>query len=89
MAREFATLKRHDVYSAATGSYTANLMPFVYLKMFSEAIEGSDNNDYQIIMAALDIKDAFLQVAQEKLVGVANTTSSSSTCQDKRLGAKA
>ena len=70
VAREFATSKRHDTYSPATGSHIANLVPLVYLKMLSEVNGESDNNDYQVIMAALDIKDAFLQVPQEKLVGV-------------------
>ena len=71
VAREFATLKRHDTYSPATGSHTANLVPLVYLKMLSETTEESNSSNYQTVMAALDIKDAFLQVPQEKLVGVA------------------
>ena len=35
-----------------------------------ESLGSDGNNPYQVLLAALDIKDAFLQVPQEKLVMV-------------------
>ena len=42
----------------------------MYMRMLVESTDVSSDGDYGITLAALDIKDAFLQVAQEKLVGV-------------------
>eukprot|EP00435_Cladocopium_sp_Y103_P063886 s153_g25.t1 len=70
-AREFASTRRHDTYSPATGSHTSNLIPLVFLKMLGERFEsGCTDEQYSVIMSSLDIKDAFLQVPQEKAVGV-------------------
>ena len=70
VAREFVNVKRHDTYSPASGSHTANLVPLFFLKMMSESLEsGSNNSDYDVTLASLDIKDAFLQVPQEEIVG--------------------
>eukprot|EP00435_Cladocopium_sp_Y103_P011058 s2028_g2.t2 len=71
VAREFASTRRHDTYSPATGSHTANLVPLVFLKMLSELVQSGCNDEkYKIILASLDIKDAFLQVPQEKVIEV-------------------
>ena len=70
VAREFATLKRDDTYSPATGSHSANLVPLMDLCMLVESMDVSSAGGYGITLAALDRKDAFLQVPQEKLVGV-------------------
>ena len=76
VAREFATHRMHDTYSPASGCHSTNLIPILYLKMLADSLDsveslGSDgNNPYQVALAALDIKDAFLQVPQEKLVMV-------------------
>ena len=70
VAREFATLKRSESILQQL-DLIANLVPLVCLKMLSEVMEGSDTDDCHIIMVALDMKDAFLQVSQEKLVGFA------------------
>ena len=70
VAREFATLKRDDTYSPATGSHSANLVPLMYLRMLVESMDVPNDGECGITLAALDIKDAFLQVPQEKLVGV-------------------
>eukprot|EP00435_Cladocopium_sp_Y103_P015276 s4186_g3.t1 len=71
VAREFATDKRDDVYSPATGCHTSNLIPVLYLQMLKQ-LECSqlDNQQYAIVMSSLDIKDAFLQVPQEHVVAV-------------------
>ena len=69
VAREFANTKRHDTYSPATGSHTNNLIPILYLQMLSQLeTSGSQDAIHQIVLASLDIKDAFLQVPQEKVV---------------------
>ena len=74
VAREFATDRRLDTYSPASGCRSTNLIPILYLKMLADSLDsveslGSDKgNPYQVVLAALDIKDAFLQVPQEKLV---------------------
>ena len=68
VAREFATLKRNDTYSTATGSHTSNLVPLVYLRMLAETLDEAGDSAYGTTLPALDIKDAFLHVAQEKLV---------------------
>ena len=70
VAREFATLKRDDTYSPATGPHSANLVPLMYLRMLVESMDVLDDGNCGIALAALDIKDEFLQVPQEKLVGV-------------------
>ena len=70
VVREFATLKRDDTYSPATGSHSANLVPLMYLRMLVESMDASSDGHCGITVAALDIMDAFLQVPQEKLVGV-------------------
>lgn len=65
VARKFAATKRHDTYSPATGSHTANMIPLIYLKMLMECSEaGVADDSYDVVLAFLDIKDAFLQVPQ-------------------------
>ena len=89
--REFATPKRSDTYSPATGSHTPNLVPLVYLRMLAETLETGDNA-YVITLAALDIKDEFLQVPQEKLVEVSLYNQKyiiKRNLPGQRLGAKA
>ena len=47
------------------------MVPLVLLRMWSECLEsGSNDADYDVTLAPLDIKDAFLQVPQEEIVGV-------------------
>ena len=62
VAREYAIVKRDDTFSPATGAHTANLFPLLHLQRQVEA-QGSSKH-YQPLLAALDIKDAFLQVPQ-------------------------
>ena len=69
MAREFANTKGHDTYSPATGSHTNNLIPMMYLQMLAQLqSSGTDDELHQVVLASLDTKDAFLQVAQENVV---------------------
>ena len=75
-AREFATDKPSDTYSPVSGCHSVNLIPICYLKMLAESLDSAERFDedssspYRVVLAALDIKDAFLQVPQEKLVMV-------------------
>ena len=71
VAREFANDKRDDVYSPATGCHTSNPVPIVFLQMLKQ-LESSelDKENYGVVLAALDIKDAFLQVPQQQVVSV-------------------
>ena len=71
VAREFANTKRHDTYSPATGSHTNNLIPILFLQMWSQLeASGSNDENNRVVLASLDIKDAFLQVPQENVVEV-------------------
>ena len=65
VAREFASCKRLDTFSPATGAHTANLLPLKYLwqKQMSKSSGGSG---YNVVLGCLDIKDAFLMVDQEE-----------------------
>ena len=71
VAREFAATKRQDTYSPATGTHTANMIPLIYLKMLQECSEaGVTDSSYDVVLASLDIKDAFLQVPQSDVIEV-------------------
>ena len=70
MAREFANTKRHDTCSPATGSHTNNLIPMMYLQMLAQLQSSGTDELHQVVLASLDIKDAFLQVAQENVAEV-------------------
>eukprot|EP00435_Cladocopium_sp_Y103_P003562 s395_g1.t1 len=71
VAREFAVTKRDDVYSPATGCHTSNLIPIIFSQMLKQLeMSGIDDEQYGVILAALDIKDAFLQTPQEHAVAV-------------------
>ena len=71
VAREFANDKRDDVYSPATGCHTSNLVPIVFLQMLKQLeLSELDKENYDVVLAAVDIKDAFLQVPQQHVVSV-------------------
>ena len=65
VAREFNNSKRLDTFSPATGAHTNNLLPIKYLWMRSQALEMPAKEEYSVVMASCDVKDAFLQVCQE------------------------
>ena len=64
VAREYAVERRDDVYSPASGSYSLRLLPALLLDMRSRDYQEDETGDP--VIGALDIKDAFLQVAQER-----------------------
>ena len=71
VAREFANDKADDVYSPATGCHTSNLVPIVFLQMLKQLeLSELDKENYDVVLAALDIKDASLQVPQQHVVSV-------------------
>ena len=70
VAREFATTKRLDTFSPATGTHTANLLQLKYLGMKSKICETACKEDYDVVMGSLDVRDAFLQVEQDDPVRV-------------------
>ena len=70
VAREFANSKPDDVYSPATGSHTANLIPILFLQKLQQLQSNLNGGDYDVILTSLDIKDAFLQVLQQHVVSV-------------------
>jgi hypothetical protein len=68
VAREFAVDRRDDTYSPATGPHTTSLLPLRFLQLQQEAKE--TGSQYQPLLAALDIKVAFLQVPQDNPIEV-------------------
>lgn len=65
VAREFNNSKRADAFSPATGCRATNLIPLLYLRRI-EQLDG-ETGAYPVVLAALDVKDAFLQVPQEHI----------------------
>ena len=65
VVREFAVSKRLDTFSPATGAHTSNLLPLKYLWMKRQAAE-MESKDYEVVMASIDVRDAFLQVEQSQ-----------------------
>ena len=57
--------RRDDTYSPATGAHTTSLLPLGFLQEAKET-----GSHYQPLLAALDIKDAFLQVPQDNPIEV-------------------
>ena len=93
VARDFANGKRDDVYSPATGSHTANLIPILFLQKLQQLEQSNLNGgDYDVILASLDIKDAFLQVPQQHMVSVTLHETESVVLRNlpgQRLGSRA
>lgn len=81
VARESATSRRLGTFSPATGTHTANLLQLKYLGMKASASEATSKEEYDVVMACLDVRDAFLQVEQDEPVLV-NLLSSSAIFQD-------
>ena len=52
VAREFATLKRDDTYSPATGSHSANLVPLMYLRMLVESMDFPNDGECGITLGS-------------------------------------
>eukprot|EP00435_Cladocopium_sp_Y103_P049113 s1418_g14.t1 len=91
VAREFATSKRLDTFSPATGAHVSNILPFKYLLMKSELADMKCKADYDVVLSSLDVSDAFLQVEQDKPIRVNLQGESWVICRNlpgQRLGAK-
>lgn len=91
MAREYAVERRDDVYSPASGSYSLRLLPALLSDMRSRD-HGSDEEAGEPVIGALDIKDAFLQVAQERPLQISTSLSCYKVFTNlpgQRIGAKA
>ena len=70
VVREFASEKRLDTCSPATGAHTSILIPLKYLWLK----EMAKDLEYDTVLACLDVKDAFLQVEQEEQFGFTSRT---------------
>ena len=70
VAREYATDRRDDVHSPASGSQALRLIPTLYLMRKKEAEDGGP----QVQLGSLDVKDAFLQVPQDEPTLVTTAT---------------
>ena len=70
VAREYATDRRDDVHSPASGSQALRLIPTLYLMRKKEAEDGGP----QVQLGSLDVKDAFLQVPQDEPTQVTTAT---------------
>ena len=68
VAREFANTRRLDTFSPATGAHTANVLPLKYLWMKGMSSEMKVDGGRSVVMGALDVRDAFLQVEQDEPV---------------------
>ena len=78
VAREYAVEKRDDVYSPASGSHALRLLPVLYLAMRALGYD-QDEKTGKPVIGALDVKDAFLQVPQEREVQISTPQGSSWT----------
>ena len=68
VAREFANSKRLDTFSPATGAHVSNILPLKYLWMKSGVAGMETKEEYDTVLASLDVRDAFLQVDQDNPV---------------------
>ena len=54
VAREFATTKRDDVYSPATGCHCSNIIPIIFLQTLRQLeVSGLQGEQYDVILAAM------------------------------------
>ena len=91
VARDYAHDKRDDVYSPASGQYALRLLPVLFL---SAASMEKDFEHYKgkPVIGALDVKDAFLQVPQEKPLRITTAVGEYKVLRNlpgQRIGAKA
>eukprot|EP00913_Durusdinium_trenchii_P032259 g30204.t1 len=88
VAREYATDRRDDVHSPATGGQALRLLPSIYLMKKAEEEHGG----LEYTLGALDIKDAFLQVPQAVPTQVSTASGHFEVKKNlpgQRIGAKA
>ena len=68
MAREFSNTRRLDTFSPATGAHTSNILPIEVFVDENMAAGVKADGAYSVVMGALDVGDAFLQVEQGEKV---------------------
>ena len=88
VTREYATDRRDDVHSPASGSHALRLIPTLYLMRRKKA----EDSGPQVQLGALDVKDAFLQVPQDEPTQVTTATGHFEVRRNlpgQRIGAKA
>ena len=73
VAREYANDRCDEVYSPASGQHSLRLLPALFLNniVASQGIYGEQGAP---VLGALDIKDAFLQVPQERPLQITTNT---------------
>ena len=68
VAREFANTKRLGTFSPATGARVSKIFPLKSLWMKALILEVKTKEKYDVVLAALDVRDTCLQVDQDKPV---------------------
>ena len=91
VAQEYANDRCDEVYSPASGQHVLRLLPALFLNnvVVSQGLEGSQGLP---VLGALDIKDAFLQVSQERPLQITTATGCYKVLKNipgQRIGAKA
>ena len=91
VAREYANDRCDEVYSPASGQHSLRLLPALFLNniVVSQGIDGEQGPP---VLGALDIKDAFLQVPQERPLQITTNTGYYKVLKNipgQRIGAKA
>ena len=91
LAREYANDRCDEVYSPASGQRALRLLPALFLNnvVVSQGINGDQGAP---TLRPLDIKDAFLQVPQERPLQIATSTGHYKVLKNipgQRIGAKA
>ncbi|CAK9043853.1 Copia protein, partial [Durusdinium trenchii] len=91
VARDYAVDKRDDVYSPASGQHALRLLPVLFLTAASAEMDYEHTKGKPVI-GALDVKDAFLQVPQERPLRIITTMGEYKVLRNlpgQRIGAKA
>ena len=91
VARDYAIEKRDDVYSPASGQHALRLLPVLFLTAASAEMDYEQNKGRPVI-GALDVKDAFLQVPQERPLRIVTAMGEYKLLRNlpgQRIGAKA
>ena len=91
VAREYANDNRDDVFSPASGHHALRVLPalFLNLEVNNAVMEGENGPP---VISALDIKDAFLQVEQERPLQISTALGRYKVLKNlpgQRIGAKA
>ena len=91
VAREYANDKRDDAFSPASGHHVLRVLPALFLNSVVNNVVKEGENGLPVI-GALDIKDAFLQVEQERPLQISTTLARYKVLKNlpgQRIGAKA